>query len=558
MVRNFTHKQQRCGAMETGNHSNGASPKSQMSRRNIIVISAALCAVMLLGACNGYDINNLFSGGQKNGEQVVEDAKITEEGVVINGIRWSTRNVDMPGAFVENPEDAGMLYQWNRNIGWSTTDPMHNTNGGTTWDGSIASGSEWTSANDPSPSGWRVPTAKEIESLLDKGKVLCEWTTQNGVTGRKFTDKFTGASIFLPAAGSRDHDGPRRNVNIDGNYWSSTQHTSGNAHGMNFVSSNYWLSSNNKNGGQCVRCVAASETASESTSGSAPAQQDVYVVTAGYWDGDENSPQYKKIFTPRLWKNGEVQNLTNKNGGSAHSVFVSGNDVYVAGNQNDNATLWKNGVVQQLSKQAGEANAVFVSGNDVYVAGCEDGFAKLWKNGIAQNLTDGKDWGCAYSVFVSEKDVYVAGVEDGKAKLWKNGVAQNLTAGSSANSVFVSGNDVYVAGDESGVVKLWKNGIPQNLSNKNEDYMFAHSVFVSGNDVYVAGSTEGYRAKLWKNGVEQKLTDKNGSAAYSVFVSGNDVYVAGWENGFATLWKNGVAQKLIDIKSVFATSVFVK
>ena len=33
----------------------------------------------------------------------------TDAGVVIDGIRWATRNVDAPGTFAENPEDAGMF-----------------------------------------------------------------------------------------------------------------------------------------------------------------------------------------------------------------------------------------------------------------------------------------------------------------------------------------------------------------------------------------------------------------------------------------------------------------
>gem|GEM_PF-1084053 len=289
-----------------------------------------------------------------------------------------------------------------------------------------------------------------------------------------------------------------------------------------------------------------------------PTKQSVYVVTAGYWDGDENDPQGKKIFTPRLWKDGKVQNLTTKIG-TAHSVFVSGNDVYVAGNQNGYATLWKNGVAQQLSKeQGGGAYSVFVFGNDVYVAGEDNSVAILWKNKVAQKLTDGNNWACANSVFVSEKDVYVVGIEDQKAILWKNGVKQILAEGTNANSVFVSGNDVYVAGEGNSVAILWKNGTPQNL-NKDKKYgARANSVFVSGKNVYVAGTDEERgTAKLWKNGVEQKLTNSRGSDAFSVFVSGNDVYVAGWENGFATLWKNGAAQKLLDVRSVFATSVFV-
>ena len=34
-----------------------------------------------------------------------------DEGVVINGVRWATRNVDMPGTFAPTPESFGMHYQ---------------------------------------------------------------------------------------------------------------------------------------------------------------------------------------------------------------------------------------------------------------------------------------------------------------------------------------------------------------------------------------------------------------------------------------------------------------
>ena len=32
-----------------------------------------------------------------------------EEGVVINGVRWATRNVAAPGTFIANPQDAGSV-----------------------------------------------------------------------------------------------------------------------------------------------------------------------------------------------------------------------------------------------------------------------------------------------------------------------------------------------------------------------------------------------------------------------------------------------------------------
>ena len=32
----------------------------------------------------------------------------TETGIVINGVRWATRNVDKPGTFASAPEKSGM------------------------------------------------------------------------------------------------------------------------------------------------------------------------------------------------------------------------------------------------------------------------------------------------------------------------------------------------------------------------------------------------------------------------------------------------------------------
>jgi hypothetical protein len=56
-----------------------------------------------------------------------QNTKTTDKGVKIGNTIWATRNVDAPGTFAEAPESAGMFYQWNRNIGWSTTDPVINS-----------------------------------------------------------------------------------------------------------------------------------------------------------------------------------------------------------------------------------------------------------------------------------------------------------------------------------------------------------------------------------------------------------------------------------------------
>ena len=270
-------------------------------------------------------------------------------------------------------------------------------------------------------------------------------------------------------------------------------------------------------------------------------------------------------------------------------------DVYVAGyeynEQGKNvATVWKNGVAHNLSDGTyySVALSVFVSGNDVYVAGCDyTGYlggsgrwlsiAKLWKNGIAQNLTDGTTPANATSVYVSGSDVYVAGYEyeyDGDvpvAKLWKNGIAQNLTTDgtnyAAAHSVYVSGSDVYVAGYEEYYSRatLWKNGEKQYLTvpeGLDPAFEKAYSVFVSNNDVYVAGR---YRpcsycylsGALWKNG--SIVENNSGIEFYSVFVSGSDIYLAGvCAKQQAWLVKiHPVNEKISLPDGIFANSVFV-
>ena len=131
-----------------------------------------------------------------------------DEGVVINGILWATRNVDAPGTFAESPESFGMLFQWNRRRAWTATDDVTN------WDSSIPDGVTWEKENDPCPPGWRVPTETELYSLKNSDNI---WTTQNDVYGRLIGT--APYQIFLPAANSRNTYG---RVPPFGNYWSNT------------------------------------------------------------------------------------------------------------------------------------------------------------------------------------------------------------------------------------------------------------------------------------------------------------------------------------------------
>ncbi|WP_419032137.1 BACON domain-containing protein [Dysgonomonas gadei] len=268
-------------------------------------------------------------------------------------------------------------------------------------------------------------------------------------------------------------------------------------------------------------------------------------------------------------------------------VGNDGVDVYVAGTEDGLACYWKNGEKVVLSNRVSEAKSIFVAGNDVYVAGGDLGDGNnrnggYWKNGQHVSLS-----GWAESIFVSGNDIYVAGSSDNGACYWKNGVEIQLEGNDSrANSVFVAGNDVYIAGGSSYVDEsvsgefnyiqqacYWKNG-KQVVLDESEHCRAATSVFVSGNDVYVAG--RGYNkdkkvnvVRYWKNGheviVEEGDTD---IGVTSLFVSGNDVYMSGYrlDKGsylyVAKYWKNGQATVLssldpVDDPEAEANSIFV-
>jgi len=152
-----------------------------------------------------------------------------EKGVIINGVKWATCNVDAPDTFAAKPEDSGMFYQWNRKKAWQATGAV------TGWDRSTPAGHTWAKSNDPSPAGWRVPTDNEFEKLLDTAKVSQEWTTLNGVKGRKFTDRTTGNSLFMPAEGERIDDGTLNQAGSIGTYWSSTSSGTSYAYSLGFL-----------------------------------------------------------------------------------------------------------------------------------------------------------------------------------------------------------------------------------------------------------------------------------------------------------------------------------
>ena len=101
---------------------------------------------------------------------------------------------------------------------------------------------------------WVMPSKDQINELLD----YCtnEWTTVNRISGKKFTSKNNGGSIFLPAAGHRWG----ANLNDAGNkgyYWSSTYDswTPSCAYLLDISSAAAYMYGNGRNAGQNIRPV---------------------------------------------------------------------------------------------------------------------------------------------------------------------------------------------------------------------------------------------------------------------------------------------------------------
>ncbi|GHT25851.1 hypothetical protein FACS189430_12470 [Bacteroidia bacterium] len=181
----------------------------------------------------------------------INDPRTTDAGVIINGVKWATRNIDEPGKFAVSAESTGKLYQWNRKKAWDAV-----TVNVTGWDDTVPAGTSWATANDPSPEGWRVPTPAEMQSLCDAAKVTNEWLT-SPVNGLRFTDKASGITLFLPAAGYRGYsDGTLYGAGTYGNYWSSTANGTTSAYGLYFFSGDAYVGYYDRRYGFFVRSVA--------------------------------------------------------------------------------------------------------------------------------------------------------------------------------------------------------------------------------------------------------------------------------------------------------------
>ena len=176
-----------------------------------------------------------------------------------SGSLWADRNV---GASC--PEDYGGYYAWGETeekgvYNWDTYlygyynddgDYSHLVNIGT----DIA-GTDYDVAHVKWGGSWKMPTRDQVRELFEN--CTHEWTTVNGINGRRFTSKINGNSIFLPAAGNR-WDSDLGGAGSGGYYWSSALGESYPLYAclLSFVSSYaYWYGSGYRLYGRSVRPV---------------------------------------------------------------------------------------------------------------------------------------------------------------------------------------------------------------------------------------------------------------------------------------------------------------
>ena len=140
-----------------------------------------------------------------------------------SGLLWADKNV---GA--DTPEAPGHYFSWGNVEGHaegsgydfgSSNDGPYASTPGAALTGNIAVGDTYDAARKNMGAPWRLPTSAEFQELYDN--CVCEWITQNGMAGRRFTSNKNGNSVFFPAAGH--YSGTTLyGRGADGHYWAST------------------------------------------------------------------------------------------------------------------------------------------------------------------------------------------------------------------------------------------------------------------------------------------------------------------------------------------------
>ena len=149
-----------------------------------------------------------------------------------SGLLWCEHNV---GA--SRPEEVGLYFSWGNVTGhaegssYDFSQAVYDQTPGAALAGDIAVGDTYDMAHHNMGGQWRLPRRFEFQELYDNCDT--EWIDQEGMSGRRFTSRANGNSIFFPAAGRYDGTTLNNRGSV-GYYWSSSFYSAQNAYYLRF------------------------------------------------------------------------------------------------------------------------------------------------------------------------------------------------------------------------------------------------------------------------------------------------------------------------------------
>ena len=217
-----------------------------MVKKRFYSVCAAAAALLMGTILTGCSSDETIEGGES---PVVPNAAISygvggdEQGEAVNGnvpqpepvkpvestpvdlglsVKWAAGNV---GA--TSPEDYGLYFAWGETTGFTAEQVEKGVRkfDQDSYKASAISDNltlEQDAAHVNLGGNWRMPTYDECQELIDNCSVV--WTDNyngTGVTGRVFTSKVNGNSVFFPAAGYCDGSSVGK-VGSRGDYWSAS------------------------------------------------------------------------------------------------------------------------------------------------------------------------------------------------------------------------------------------------------------------------------------------------------------------------------------------------
>ena len=188
------------------------------------------CAVVRIKLINNYGKVELFKTDKPN-----ENHEYVDLGLP-SGTLWATCNIgaNIPEDYGDYfawgetmlPEDNSYLwtsYKWSNSLNTTLTKYCNDSYYGK--DGFTDDLTELEISDDAAyvnwGGDWRMPSKEQFDELINSSYTTIEWTTLNGVNGRKITSKSNGRTLFFPAAGSR-YDSSLGGAGSFGYYWSRT------------------------------------------------------------------------------------------------------------------------------------------------------------------------------------------------------------------------------------------------------------------------------------------------------------------------------------------------